>query len=68
MVGHQRLPLAPSNRLECALPPTLQYKFTAQPSAAGLPNATVTVASTKALLLGLSPLTEYTVSAGMGRV
>ncbi|PRW45260.1 receptor-type tyrosine- phosphatase eta [Chlorella sorokiniana] len=38
------------------------FKFTAMPSTAGLPNATVTVASTKARLLGLSPLTGYTVS------
>ena len=42
-----------------------QFKFTAKPSKAGLPNATVTVASTKARLLGLSPQTDYTVSKGL---
>lgn len=31
-----------------------------------MPNATVTVTSTKARLLGLNPLTQYTVSKYMG--
>lgn len=31
-----------------------------------MPNATVTVTSTRARLLGLNPLTQYTVSQDMG--